>query len=82
MVSPPAQLHKRSWKLYPGIPETVLQFTNEHHFIKTGSWILMQKKLANGFDFLHVSFHCQPLNIVVTNVITCRTLPFNEILLD
>ncbi|KAK0101748.1 hypothetical protein ONS95_006900 [Cadophora gregata] len=51
-IRSPAQLREHSWKLYPGIPESVLQFIDEHYPIKTSPLILAQKKIANVSDFL------------------------------
>lgn len=59
-IRSPAQLREHSWKLYPSIPESVLQFIDAHYPIKTGALILAQKKLANVSDFLDVSLSRVP----------------------
>ena len=59
-IRSPSQLREHSWKLYPSIPESVLQFIDEQYPVKTGALILAQKKLANVSDFLDVSLSRVP----------------------
>lgn len=54
-IRSPAQLRTHVSELYPGIPETVLQWIDTHYPIKTGDLVLAQKKIANVSDFLDVS---------------------------
>lgn len=48
-------LLEHSKKLYPGIPDSVLSYIDEHYPIKEGALIIAQKKIANVSDFLDVS---------------------------